>query len=83
MFKFSGKRKCQRHKRKRQSANGVAGPVTRTATAPMSVKVANTCAARSDGVALGIDRDQLASRMTQNMIATVTARCDDQPDEEL
>jgi hypothetical protein len=48
----------------------------------MSVKVANTCAARNDGVALGIDRDQPAIE-TQNVIATATARWDDHPNETL
>ena len=75
IVKFSDKRKCQSdtHKnqsdaRKSQSANGVAGPVTRTATAAMSVKVANTYAARNDGVAVQVPlpinskRSLLASR---------------------
>jgi hypothetical protein len=42
----------------------------------MSVKVANTYAAHNDGVALGVDG-------RQTMIATVTVRCDDHPNETL
>ena len=41
----------------------------------MSVKVASTCAARSDDVALGVDG-------RQSMIATA-ARCKDHPNETL
>ena len=48
--KFSDTRKSQSDKWKSQSANGVVGLVSRTATAAMSVKVANTSAARNDGV---------------------------------
>jgi hypothetical protein len=51
IVKFSDKRKSQGDKRKSQSVNGVVGPVSTTATVLVSVKVANMCAPRNDGVA--------------------------------